>query len=36
MTLIYDIDKKLKDYYNNLENITDRIENKKVISGVIV
>ena len=33
MTLIYNIDNKLKEYYNNLEIISDKIENKKVISG---
>ena len=32
MSSIYDIDNKLRDYYNILENITDKIENKKVIS----
>ena len=33
MNLIYDIDNKLKEYYNNLENFKDKIVNKKVISG---
>ena len=29
---IYDIDNKLRDFYNILEKITDKIGNKKVIS----
>ena len=32
MSSIYDIDNKLRDYYNILENITDKIENIKEIS----